>query len=147
MIVVVLGMHKSGTTLVAEILHRGGIAMVDRVPEASDYDERFFFERDEAVAINKALLGRDAYSLDTVRLRPRADDPALRRRIADLVADLDARHGDWGFKDPRTCLTWPVWRELLPPHRLVCVYRHPLAVEGHYRIRNRQTSFRALRAW
>ncbi len=147
MIAVVLGMHKSGTTLVAEILHRGGITMVEGVPERSDYDERFYFERAEAVAINKALLGGDAYSLDTVHLRPRGDDATLRHRIASLVARLEAAGGDWGFKDPRTCLTWPIWRELLPPHRLVCVYRHPLAVERHYRLRNRQSSFRALRAW
>ena len=28
--IVVLGMHKSGTTLVSLMLHRSGIAMVDR---------------------------------------------------------------------------------------------------------------------
>ncbi len=147
MIAVVLGMHKSGTTLVAEILHRAGIAMVEAVPEDSDYDHRFYFERAEVVAINKELLGGDAYSLDTALLQPQLRDEALRQRIANLVAALESAGTDWGFKDPRTCLTWPLWRELLPPHRLVCVYRHPLAVERHYRLRNRQSSFRALRAW
>lgn len=50
-----------------------------------------------------------------------------------LVADLSSRYADWGFKDPRTCLTYDLWARELPEHRLVVVYRRPEECFAHYR--------------
>ena len=57
MIYVVLGCHKSGTTLVAEVLHRSGIAMLEGEVEEADYDEGDFFERLDMVHVNQDILG------------------------------------------------------------------------------------------
>ena len=72
-----------------------------------------------------------------------------------LVQDLCQKYSAWGFKDPRTCLTYPVWRKVLPPHKVIIVYRHPLEVYHHYRrnipffriFRKLKYSYKALRAW
>ena len=42
---VVLGMHKSGTTLVSDILHRSGVPMVE-VRSSEGYDQGNKMERD-----------------------------------------------------------------------------------------------------
>lgn len=153
MIHVVLGMHKSGTTLVSHILHASGIAMVDEeVPEIG-YDAGNTWERDVPRRLNHQMLQSDAvYSLN-IRRPPghRGRQPpwnAMRQEIATCTS----RHADWGFKDPRTCLTYEHWARVLPPHSLIVVYRTAEEGWAHYwnssRGRRRATVFhRFLPSW
>ncbi len=134
MIYVVLGMHKSGTTLIAEVLHHSGISIVDNTDTDLDYDTGNKYERTSTKAINHELLGSDgSFSLKVLEDKLLHANQDLRRRMQQLVANLTAAHPDWGFKDPRTCLTYPVWAEALPPHKLIVVYRSPREVWQHYR--------------
>lgn len=133
MVTLVLGMHKSGTSLLAELLHRSGIAMGDLAAEgsAADYDAGHKFEDAQVQAVNKGLLGfGESYRLPPGPLRPNAEQRAA---MQALVAAREARGEDWGFKDPRTVLTYTAWQDVLPPHRILAVYRHPGEVWGHYR--------------
>ncbi len=133
MIHVVLGMHKSGTTLVAETLHRSGIDMMDTVDESRGYDEGNKWERDRTKAINHEMLGSaGAYSLQASARHGIRATPAVGERMRHVIADLSARHRDWGFKDPRTCLTYEAWAAELPEHRLIVVYRLPEEGWAHY---------------
>jgi hypothetical protein len=160
MIYVVLGMHKSGTTLVAELLHRSGIDMGD-FDDTQSYDEGNQYERVATQRVNRQLLegvlrpipsdrvlrrlwprttadGRpiNRESLAAVSGRPIQASDALLREMRAVIAAHQERYGDWGFKDPRTCLTYPVWMGELPPHRLIAIYRDPrevLAREGRRR--------------
>ena len=147
-IVVVLGMHKSGTSLVAETLHHSGIAMVEALKDGG-YDKGEKYERRESGAINKALLNAEnAYSLDVrTELDPKDADKALVARARTMIEALDARGEDWGFKDPRTCMTWDVWKPLLPAHRLVCVFRDVEEVHHRYRHKPMFSAHRSLDAW
>jgi hypothetical protein len=133
MIHVVLGMHKSGTTLVSEMLHRSGIDMMDAVDESLGYDEGNKWERESTKAINHEMLGSaGAYSLKaSARLGIRVTT-AVDERMRRVIADISARHRDWGFKDPRTCLTYDAWSAALPEHRLIVVYRLPEEGWAHY---------------
>jgi hypothetical protein len=149
--IVVLGMHKSGTTLVSLMLHRSGIAMVDR-EEAGGYDEGNHFERMSTNALNKRLLDRaGGNSLRTFRpLDPTGVPFQLREDAANLVTELESRGVAWGFKDPRTCLTYGFWKQVLPAHKLICVYRAPSEVHAHYtgkRSPDVTRGIRTLRAW
>lgn len=141
MVYVVLGMHKSGTTLVSEILHRSGIPMVELESDA-DYAAGNKWERASTLAFDKDLLA--AHDVDSLSLAP---PPAAalsgahpledaRRLVARIDAECaapDRTPGEWGFKDPRACLTWPLWRRVLPAPRIIGVYRQPGAVVRHYR--------------
>lgn len=151
----ILGMHKSGTTALAQTLHAGGIDM-GRFDAAVGYDEGNHHERAETQRLNKQLLGcGDANSLDVFRpVAPADADPTLVQEMAETIRKLDAQHESWGFKDPRTCLTWAVWARL-GAFRVVGVYRHPLEVWNRYiharsplkRLLRVGRGFRALRAW
>lgn len=153
MIHVVLGMHKSGTTLVSQILHHSGIAMVEEVDETTGYDEGNQWEREATKSVNHALLGSEGlYSLHVRRRGPLASTPNLRSRMAEIIACCSARHADWGFKDPRTCLTYDEWARVLPEHTITVVYRRPEEAWAHYwastRGRRRVTVFQEfLSAW
>lgn len=146
--IVVLGMHKSGTSLVAEMLHHSGIEMIEALRGVS-YDKGEKYERDETSAINKALLkAEELYSLEVRRKLDLGSVPdALAHRARAFVASMAHRGADWGFKDPRTCLTWEFWQPLLPEHKLICVFRNVDEVHHRYRWRGRFFGLRAMDAW
>ncbi len=137
---VVLGMHKSGTTLVAELLHRAGIPMVETVSSA-DYEAGNKWERASTLAFDSDILA--AHEVESLLLRPpHAGTLASEEHVEQgrqLVARIEAETAaathagnEWGFKDPRACLTWPVWRRVLAAPRIVGVYRRPAGVVRHY---------------
>jgi hypothetical protein len=130
---VVLGMHKSGTTLVSQILHHAGIAMVEEVDEQVGYDQGNQWEREATKQVNHGLLGSEGrYSLDARRRGALAMTPRRHDRMRAIVAECGRRHADWGFKDPRTCLTYAAWAAVLPEHRITVVYRRPEEAWAHY---------------
>ncbi|HWV22858.1 MAG TPA: sulfotransferase [Thermomicrobiales bacterium] len=151
MIYVVLGMHKSGTSLVSETLHHSGISMVEPedIEGASGYDDGNKHERHEVFDINNEILGSHGVeSIDILPPRALRVTPALRRRMTDLVGRLSSSYADWGFKDPRLCFTYPVWEQVLPEHRVIGVYRPLHELAFRYRAdRSLRRAFRLVRAW
>ena len=156
MIYVILGMHKSGTTLISRILHHSGINMGD-FDDAVSYDEGNQYERNKTQRINLDILGcGDAHSLDVVDpVRSISEGSSAPGQIHELVTGLNEKYKNWGFKDPRTCLTYPIWKKHLPEHKVIYVIRDPLELWHHYRkyIPNRKIvqrtihGWKALRAW
>lgn len=65
MIYVIMGMHKSGTSLIAETLHKSGINM-GYFDEQLSYDEANHYERWHTSELNHYLLGTTprTHSLD-----------------------------------------------------------------------------------
>lgn len=176
MIYVILGMHKSGTTLVTEMLHQSGINMGD-FDESLTYDQSNKSERHETQELNRELLhGLLIPPLGYLMRKPFRPplDPAGYRRNKDSIAiirtralerlrqttappptwlklidDLNGRYTDWGFKDPRTCLTYPVWQRALPEHKVIIVYRHFDQLIQRYKVKKWDAArlFRVLHGW
>jgi hypothetical protein len=149
---VVLGMHKSGTTLVSRMLHQSGIEMIrtDLDRTGTDYDEGAFFERELVIDLNRQILGFGEPAHRHSKPRRIMATPEQRgemRRILAQAKPSDAR--DWGIKEPRLCLTYPLWKPELPEHRLIIVYRTLPEVWNHYsRPQSRRTEAWAVtRAW
>ena len=145
MIFVVLGMHKSGTTLLARALHESGIPMGEDFPPGVDY-AKAKYEARWVQEINDEILGVERQELSlrvTTRLLPEAGiSEAILKKIESGIAEAQSNYSQWGFKDPRSVLTYRYWRKLLPEHRLVIVYRDPLEVWKRYSGFNRWSSFR-----
>lgn len=132
-------MHKSGTTLVSQILHHSDINMGDEeIDTQQSYDDGNKYERESTKTVNHSLLGsKGKYSLDIVPPASALELSAVcRAEIHQLVEDCNAAHEDWGFKDPRTYLTYPIWEKELPDHKLVIVFRQPEEMWQRYRPAN-----------
>ncbi|WP_072061546.1 sulfotransferase [Synechococcus sp. GFB01] len=148
MIYIVLGMHKSGTTLISQILHHSGISMVDDVDETTSYDKGNQWERESTKAMNHQLLGSNGlFSLLAKPPAVRTADPVIRHQMSELISRYNSSGQDWGFKDPRSSLVYDEWSTVLPEHRIIAVYRRPEEVWNHYwnsstRLRRRLTVFR-----
>jgi hypothetical protein len=151
MMYLVLGMHKSGTSLIAELLHKAGISMVDEAQQGS-YEDGAYYERQSSYHLNMALLGWT----DEKLLYRKGEAKATAKQIAQMqaiITENQNRHANWGFKDPRTCLTYPLWAKVLPPHRLIVVFRpvedswHRYQYKGLRFWKHFQRAFQLVEAW
>ena len=127
--IIVLGMHRSGTSLVAGLLHRIGVSMGTRLLPADQFNPGGYFEDEDFLWINKGILENaggmwyDPPSLEKVQKSQKKFLKALKTTIASKRAYAGTRA--WGWKDPRNCLTcWTFW-EFVPDARYIVVIRNP----------------------
>ena len=130
-IVVVAGMHRSGTSLLASVLAGAGVEMGTELIGPSRGNHRGHFEDLEIQRFQEACLARRGGS--ALRL-PAGDvagwNDAETRQAARLVAARAGRPA-WGWKDPRTSLFLADWDRVLPAAPVplyLLVYRHPVEV-------------------
>jgi len=128
--IVVVGAHRSGTSLTAGILHQAGVNMGRRFREPDEWNPTGYWGDLDWLDLNKKLL-RDAggnwYTPPGIEALA-AQGEALADEIRALVARKDEAPL-WGFKDPRTCLTIGVLLPHLPPDtRFLIVRRGKAAV-------------------
>jgi hypothetical protein len=139
-------MHRSGTSCLARILHEAGVFLGDELrlaPQASNLAGHW--EADDAVAINDRLLAASGGAWDRPPAEVRADagtDAAMRAFVAAL-----ARHPHAGWKDPRTTLTFPLWRPHLGDVWVLAAFRHPHAVARSLAARGDAPFERGLALW
>jgi|SRR5579871_1907331 len=132
--VFVLGMHRSGTSLVSGLLRTLG---VDFGPDSelippNQYNVKGFFEHFGLSGINMEILvkfGGDWYAPPI--LTPNWEDSEIlddiRKRSVERVEASFGTSSLWGFKDPRTCITFPFWRKVVNgPMKVVVVVRNPI---------------------
>jgi len=150
--VVVIGMHRSGTSLVAQMLERLGL-FIGRVRDPND-EATFFLKANEWLlrqsggawdhpqSIDAILQTNDARERYVCLLEKMLQSP---RAILYLGGWCYLRnlgtwvlHEPWGWKDPRTTLTLPLWQEVFPRLKVVHVVRHGLDVALSLRARERR---------
>jgi hypothetical protein len=137
-IAMVLGMHRSGTSLCAHILGAMGIDIADEI-RANTSNARGHWERWEIVEFHDRILrlfNRDYFGPLHDFPLPAAwwADPSVSQIKREIVAFLAERMGDgyFGFKDPRTVRLMPLWHQIfndlkLAPKVVLCV-RNPAQV-------------------
>src|SRR4051812_1491941 len=135
-VVIVLGMHRSGTSALSRGLRVLGVEQ-GQLGAITPDNPRGHWEHPQIVAFNERLLGALGCRWDTVASidATRWHTPAvatLAEEAAALVAGLFGDHALWGFKDPRTARLLPFWqrvlRELGCDDRYVIACRHPRSV-------------------
>ena len=123
----VLGMHRSGTSLCANILHALGVDMADE-PGVSPNNQRGHWERPRINDLNDQVFtafGRawshPSHSLALpphwlVDPRTHAVRVALTEFLAPRLRAASAQEPDappaWGVKDPRIARLMPLWRQV-----------------------------------
>ncbi len=130
----VLGMHRSGTSMVSRMLEAGGVFFGSKEKLAGPSADNVlgFWEHEELRQINEKLL---SLMQGSWRNPPQVDAQIcaqqgnLRAEAEQLISQLSKEGGFWGWKDPRTSLLLPFWKPLLkqPRHWVVCL-RHPQEV-------------------
>jgi hypothetical protein len=157
-IVVVVGMHCSGTANVAALLHRRGVVMGEDellLPGDAAGTSVGHLENPRFRMLNDRMAERRGYrvlswSPDIPVCRPGA---ITRLRMRRLIRSCQDRHPAWGFEDPRSCLTLDAWlREIersgvLAETRIIHTVREPEAVVRAMTGRAPIDAATALRLW
>ena len=156
--VVVMGMHRSGTSALAGALTRLGWdpgSSADLLPPAED-NVKGFFENKNLVEINDRLLGEiirslpvfDGRTLNLGEMGFKGEwifgawalavlphdlrfSNRLLRAMEDFIEGLSmeiARGKRVLLKDPRFSLTYKWWKEFLPEHKIIVSVRRPESV-------------------
>lgn len=142
--IVILGMHRSGTSAVTRLVNMMGAFVGEEAELIGKNDEnpKGFWERADVIRINDALLSTHQcqwYDLSKWPLsgaEPYAAAPeAQDRQIRELVEQLDM-HEHWVMKDPRLCQTYSYWRAHLKQPFVIAVYRDPLEIALSLKKRN-----------
>lgn len=150
---VVLGMHRSGTSGVTRLLNLAGAWFGPEgiATDANEENPKGFWERRDVRAVCDGLLhggGFDWYRLDGFSVDALPTDVVAEQRAAfgRVLDELD-QHRPWVVKEPRLCLLLPVLRPLLD--RPVCIHvtREPLEVALSLHARNGLPVQGALALW
>jgi hypothetical protein len=132
--ILVLGMHRSGTSALTGILNILGADAPAKLVAGNEHNPRGYWESPEIMAIHDELLASLSASWDDVGpLRVRCDElQPFRARILHLIERDFAGKPVFVIKDPRMARLAPLWlsvfEELDVAPRAVLIVRNPLEV-------------------
>lgn len=156
-LVIVLGMHRSGTSAVTRGLHVAGIELGnDLLPAVADDNAAGYWEDREINAVNIACLERLGMEWDDLASIPAsafAQGPlkALADEATELLRGKLSQHPAFGLKDPRMCRLLGFWKPIfarLPAQTkyVICI-RNPLSVADSLERRGTTARDKAYLLW
>ena len=130
-----VGMHRSGTSLVMGVLARLGLdvgPVHSLVPAIVEDNPDGYLEQQAIVALDDELLAAlGGHTSDPAPVAPGWHaGPRFapqRARAGELMRTTFAG-SPWGWKDPRAALLLPFWRSVVPGLRVVICVRNPAEV-------------------
>lgn len=144
--IIVLGMHRSGTSMVTRLVNMMG-AYFGAEGMSIGYNRenpKGFWERRDVLNLNDSLLQHhgcnwhrlSGWPLQGISHTAVADlPPPLRHGMKSTILEMDAFR-PFVVKDPRLCLTLPYWQRFLEVPVAVVVHRSPLEVARSLQERN-----------
>ena len=134
--IIILGMHRSGTSCLTGTLKSHGLALGE-VSDYNKYNKKGNQENKAVFRLNEALLQHNGGAWHTPPAGPLHSNPELETRRTEVLADYQSLPKPWGIKDPRMLLTYDFWQDHLPAHAFIGTFRHPLAVAQSLAARER----------
>lgn len=141
----VLGMHRSGTSAVTQVLALAGASLPENVMAGDEHNAKGYFEPWKIAVLNDARLRAGGAAWDDIFAFPyrplsiREERAWLSRAEALFEEEYSAVRYPL-LKDPRVTVLMPFWRTALSDlgvaARCVIPVRHPLAVAGSLARRN-----------
>ncbi|MDZ7807377.1 MAG: sulfotransferase [Gracilimonas sp.] len=156
--IMIMGMHRSGTSMLTRILEKSGIFVGN---DLSQYHESYFFYQLNNLLLNQ-LGGRWDNPPDFNYLLN--NEPELKINLEyfdDILNSVMFRKYlglksyvksggynnfdfNWGWKDPQNTITLPFWLKIFPEAKLVYIERHGVDVAKSLKKRNDDTLERGI---
>ncbi|MBB3056052.1 sulfotransferase [Mucilaginibacter gotjawali] len=121
---IILGMHRSGTSLITNWLHKCGLQVGETLMEAGVGNKEGHFEDTEFYKMHMEIL-RDNNLNESGIINQKVNylSSYHKEKIKGIIRVKNKLFGQWGWKDPRTCLFLKHYRELLPQAYYLVVVR------------------------
>lgn len=147
--IIVIGMHRSGTSLITRTLESMGVFMGWR--KQADEEALFFLNLNEWVmkcaqatwatpeSIHDLLNHEGVRALVIERIKMQIASPRIISYMgwknALLYRKMENLPMPYGWKDPRNVFTLPLWMEIFPRARVIHVSRHGVDIASSLRTR------------
>jgi hypothetical protein len=154
--IIVLGMHRGGTSLTANLLHKYGIYGGDKesLMKGNAGNPHGYFEYLPLVDFNTELL----FSIDATwhipptekkceELENKSSDSPYKDKALHLVHTMQEDSRVWFWKDPRLAVLLPFWKNLWGDAIYIIPIRHPLDIALSLRKRNNFPISASLLIW
>lgn len=152
----VLGMHRSGTSAISGVLALLGAHAPKTLMEPTKDNPRGYFESTKVMKANEQVLSAAGSRWnDWGQFNPAWFDSLVAEQLSDSLGEVvDEEYGTAPLlliKDPRICRFLPLWIDALRDAgiepRIVIPVRHPLAVARSLEVRNHMGRNRSLLLW
>ena len=157
-VICILGMHRSGTSAVARAVNLLGadLGPQEQLLPAKQDNPTGFWENAHIVDFHSKLLDTLGWTWDQIHPLPArwwldAKVMPYAEWLTAIIQEDFAGKPLWMFKDPRTCLLLPLWKEVLAKlgYELICVIclRNPLDVVASLETRDGFSKTKSLALW
>lgn len=156
-VIIVLGMHRSGTSALTGTLSLLGVDLGQSlIPAHAAINAKGYWEHRGIVEIHERLLGVLGSSWHDERPLPenwwRTEMVVPFRRELSAILHRDFSEAPlWGVKDPRMCRLLPLWLDILEEFRcqplFILIVRHPQEVAESLAKRDGIADARAYLLW
>lgn len=121
--VIVLGMHKSGTSITGKILEILNVKMGKELLKGDFSNPLGHFEDKKVIKLNEKLLNKVGGTWlnppSSEELSKHSDE--WKKEMFKYIQERNSNEEIWGVKDPRISLMLPIYNELLyNPYFIVC---------------------------
>lgn len=121
---IVAGFHRSGTSLVCQLLQSAGLFLGYDLLGATFSNAHGHFEDTEVLKLHEQMLADNGQTWLVGEPFLPVINGSRWRRMREIIERRNGEHELWGFKDPRACLFLMAWKHLLPNAKTLVVYRH-----------------------
>ncbi len=146
----VTGMHRSGTSITTQLLLEAGAKLgnPDKLFPGDKWNPDGYFEQMEILDVNISLVngpwGKFSY------FSPPSENLILKRaeKLENKIKELSRNHIDLIVKDPRFCLTLSAWKQYYDGIKKVLInVREPIQVAYSLKKRNHISIRLGLKLW
>lgn len=121
---IIWGMHRSGTSLLASWLHACGLDVGSELLGEGVGNERGHYEDMDFLRLHERILKANGITCGgLLRTEPLRLPVQMQQEMGELVR-RKCQNPQWGWKEPRTCFFTREYLGLLPQACHVVVYRH-----------------------
>ena len=124
-VLAVTGMHRSGTSLVANYLDRAGVDMGAELIPADVGNPHGYYEDAVLHDLHRRLMRKggvaDAFTVTKDQLPLPFDDADVAE--ARTAVERRGAAAQWGWKEPRTALYLDLWSKVFPDATFLFVFR------------------------
>jgi hypothetical protein len=154
--VLITGMHRSGTSMIAGLVEKMGVNQLGKNPMPAAADNRDGFYEDVVLAgISDEIMGVFDATWDVPTVGPKSDiqkrnlTESIIKKARNDVFQMRQDVGEpWFIKDPRICLTLSEWKRILLFRTpVIFIVRNPHDVASSLMQRNDMGLRRALAIW
>ena len=158
--IIVIGMHRSGTSLVTSVLEKMGVFMGNDLDNNNESEH--FNRLNNWIIFQAGATWDNPYNFNFItddfveKVTKNLEKHLIGYKNYDYLGDVRKVHKykslkgidfQWGWKDPINTFTIEIWKKLFPDAKIVHVYRNPVDValslqareKGHLKIYNTKT--------